>query len=196
VWAASVISTSPASASDASRAVTLTESPSAVKSATVESEPTAPTYAIPVWTPAPTERDRPWRAAGRPRPRPPCVRGQGRRRARRTRRPRPVDHNAVRAVVEAVHQPAELDRPHLLRERCRSAHVGEEHRDLDFSAAGVCPHERLAHVAVVRVLRGSTALEDEADHRCHSSAERHEAQDGRILALFDWRSSPNSSAER
>jgi hypothetical protein len=39
VWAPSVISTSPASASDASRAVTLTESPSAVKSATVESEP-------------------------------------------------------------------------------------------------------------------------------------------------------------
>jgi hypothetical protein len=76
-----------------------------------------------------------------------------------------VDHDAVRAVVEAVHQPAELDRPHLLRERRRSAHVGEEHRDLDLGAAGMCPHEDLADVAVIRILRRWTAVEDKPDHR-------------------------------
>src|SRR5919204_3223370 len=87
-----------------------------------------------------------------------------------------VDHDAVRAVEEAVHQPAELRRPHLLREPRRPAHVGEQHRDLDLGAAGMRAHERLAHVAVVRVLRGWTALEDEADHGCRRSAERHEAR--------------------
>jgi hypothetical protein len=87
-----------------------------------------------------------------------------------------VDYDTVRAVEEAVHQPAELRRPHLLRERRRPAHVGEQHRDLDLGAARMRPHERLADVAVVRVLRGWTALEDEAYHGSRRSAERHEAR--------------------
>src|SRR3954469_5981196 len=37
-------------------------------------------------------------------------------------------------------------------------------------------HERLAHIAVVRVLRGCTALQDEPDHRCRRSPKRHEAR--------------------
>jgi rhodanese-related sulfurtransferase len=42
--------TSPAAAADASRAVMLTASPSAVKSSTVVPSPVAPTNASPVWT--------------------------------------------------------------------------------------------------------------------------------------------------
>jgi hypothetical protein len=46
--------TSPAAAADASRAVMLTASPSAVKSSTVVPSPVAPTNASPVWTAVPT----------------------------------------------------------------------------------------------------------------------------------------------
>ena len=45
--------TSPAAAADASRAVMLTASPSAVKSSTVVPSPVAPTNASPVWTAVP-----------------------------------------------------------------------------------------------------------------------------------------------
>src|SRR5215204_3970666 len=46
--------TSPAAAADASRAVMLTASPSAVKSSTVVPSPVAPTNASPVWMAVPT----------------------------------------------------------------------------------------------------------------------------------------------
>ena len=73
----------------------------------------------------------------------------------------PVD--PIRAREESIHQLAELRRPHLLGQCRRPAHVGEQHRNLDLGAAGMCPHEHLAHVAVVRVLRRRTALENHAD---------------------------------
>jgi hypothetical protein len=50
---ATLTTTSPAIADDASRAVVLTASPSAVKSSTVPGGPVAPTNASPVWTAVP-----------------------------------------------------------------------------------------------------------------------------------------------
>ena len=50
----SLTMSSPTPATEANRAPVFTESPSAVKSVTLSSEPTVPTKAIPVCTPAPT----------------------------------------------------------------------------------------------------------------------------------------------
>ena len=64
--ASTLTSSSPAAAADARRAVVLTASPSAVKSSTVPSGPVGPTYAIPVWIPAPIGIDPIGVASARP----------------------------------------------------------------------------------------------------------------------------------
>ena len=66
--AATVTRISPAAALDASRAVVLTTSPSAVKSSTAPFGPVVPTYASPVWMPAPIGYRSPLRRIGPPDP--------------------------------------------------------------------------------------------------------------------------------
>jgi hypothetical protein len=112
-------------------------SPRAVKSATVESEPTAPTGATPVWTPAPTgtrsadARSRSFAAST-------AFRAWSEPDGRHVERHHlvadelvddsvAVDHDTIRAVEESVHQHAKIRRLHLLRERRRPAHVGGQH---------------------------------------------------------------------
>ena len=147
---------SPASAADASRAVVLTASPSAVKSLTPRS-PTEPTKAIPVWTASPGDPCPTMPGLGEE-----LTRGVDRRRGVvEPAHPRDeqahdlvpdelvddrlaVHEDAGGDLIEAVEQVREVARRHPLGHAGRAAHVSEQHRSRDRSGGSLrhSPHHR------------------------------------------------------